>query len=99
MRLSPAASWLACREIDDVAEDTIGGDAGDRRRSDAEVGVERQRGGGEAGRGADQHQALEAEIDDAGALADKLAERGGIVNLGLEGLMLIGASTASPPPL
>ena len=59
----------------DIAEHQIGGEARRGGEEEAEIGVAGERGAGEAGRGADQHHALEAEIDDAGAFADQFAER------------------------
>ena len=59
-----------------IGENEIGEHTGESAGDDAQIRVAGHRGRSEAFRGADQHQPLEAEIDDAGAFADQFAERG-----------------------
>jgi hypothetical protein len=57
------------------SEDHIDGRSGKSGCGDAQIRVAGHGGGGESGRGADQHDAFEAQIDDARSFADNFAER------------------------
>src|SRR5580693_605677 len=59
-----------------IGKDEVGRRSCDSGRRDAEIGRAGQSGYGKPARRADQHDAFEAKINDAGALADDLAERG-----------------------
>src|SRR5580704_1862418 len=59
-----------------IGKDEVGRRSGDGGGRDAEIGRAGQRRHGKTAGRADQHDAFEAEIDDAGALADDLAEGG-----------------------
>src|SRR5580700_3760877 len=58
-----------------IGKDEVGRRSCDGGSRDAEIGRAGQRGRGKSAGRADQHDAFEAEIDDAGALTDDLAER------------------------
>ena len=73
----PAATWLAARPIDQEGEDRRRAPPPQSAAPTTPTSVESVSvGDGEAGRGADDHHPLEAEIEHAGALGDDLADRG-----------------------
>ena len=61
---------------DQVGKDQVGGRSGQSGGRDPQIGVAGYGCGGKTRRGADQHDAFEAEVDDAGALADDFAKGG-----------------------
>ena len=76
-RHADAGNVLADAEHDgEQRHDQPGERAGRQRREDADEEVAAEIGRREADHGAEQHDPLDAEIEDAGALIDRLAERG-----------------------
>ena len=78
---SPVATWFEPRvsartanSIEDSAPANAAGATPTHDAAVAEVGAEIE-GDGEGGDGADQHHALDAEVDDAALLHDELARR------------------------
>ena len=73
---SPAATWLACSVSVSTRERGRRGDAGEDRGEERHADARAARDRGKGGERAHEHHAFHAEVENAGALGDQLAERG-----------------------
>ena len=72
----PETCWLTPKTTASSAITSPAERADGDRREQAQPQIAGEIGGGEADHGAEQHDALDAEIEHAGALVDQLAEGG-----------------------